>query len=80
MLKLTRLDQRVIALNPTHVVWVESTPDTMVLLLGGQKIIVRESIDEVTELFTSFYERVGYTPIVPPAAFSPDSSNEVEEK
>jgi len=51
MIKLTRLDQRVVAINPDHIAWVEATPDTTLCLLGDRKIIVRETVDEVVERF-----------------------------
>lgn len=59
MLKLTRLDQRTVAINPDHVAWVEANPDTTLCLLGDRKIIVRESLDEVCERFIAVRARIG---------------------
>jgi flagellar protein FlbD len=59
MLKLTRLDHRVVAINPDHIAWVEATPDTTLCLLGDRKIIVRESVDEVCERFVVARSRLG---------------------
>lgn len=47
MIKLTRLNNNVVAINPDHIGWVETTPDTTLFLIGGEKIIVRESLDEL---------------------------------
>jgi flagellar protein FlbD len=59
MLKLTRLDHHLIAINPDHVAWVEATPDTTLCLIGDRKIIVRESLDEVVERFIAARAAVG---------------------
>ncbi len=59
MLKLTRLDQRTVAINPDHIAWVEATPDTTLCLLGDRKIIVRESLDEVCERFVAARAKLG---------------------
>lgn len=64
MLKLTRLDHRVVAINPTLVAWIEENPDTVICMLGGQRIIVREKLAEVIEAFDSFFQRVGRAPVV----------------
>jgi flagellar protein FlbD len=63
MLKLTRLDHRTVAINPTLVAWLEETPDTVICMVGGQRIIVREKVDEVIDAFVMFYERVGRAPV-----------------
>jgi len=61
MLKLTRLDHRVVAINPDHIQWVEANPDTTLCLLGDRKIIVRESLDEVCERYVAVRSRIGCT-------------------
>jgi flagellar protein FlbD len=64
MLKLTRLDHRTVAINPTLIAWLEETPDTVICMTSGQRIMVREKVDEVIAAFTAFYERVGRAPVV----------------
>ena len=56
-------DHRTVAINPTLVAWLEETPDTIICMVGGQRIIVREKVDEVIAAFVAFYERVGRAPI-----------------
>jgi len=63
MLKLTKLDHRMVAINPTLLAWLEETPDTVLCMVGGQRIIVREKVDEVIAQFVAFYERVGRAPV-----------------
>jgi flagellar protein FlbD len=66
MLKLTRLDHRTVAINPLLVAWLEETPDTVVCMVTGQRITVRERIDDVMTAFVSFHERVGRAPVTLP--------------
>jgi flagellar protein FlbD len=61
MLKLTRLDQRLVAINPDHIAYVEANPDTTLCLLGDRKVIVRESLDEVIEKFVELRTKIGCT-------------------
>lgn len=75
MLKLTRLDHRTVAINPDHIAWVESTPDTTLCLIGDRKIIVRESMEEVIDRFTAARVRMGGGgPIAIPTMPPPSSS------
>ena len=58
MLKLTRLNQRLVAINPDHVSWIDVSPDTTLCLIGGDKIIVRETLDELLDQLVAFRQRV----------------------
>jgi flagellar protein FlbD len=49
---LSRLGGPVFALNPDLIERAESTPDTVVTLVGGNKYVVRESLTELIELIT----------------------------
>jgi len=49
MLKLTRLNHHTIAINPDHISWVEATPDTTLFLINGEKLMVRETLDELIQ-------------------------------
>jgi flagellar protein FlbD len=50
---LSRLGGPVFALNPDLIERAEATPDTVVTLVGGNKYVVRESLNELIELITS---------------------------
>jgi flagellar protein FlbD len=54
VIKLTRLNNHVVAINPDHIGWIETTPDTTLFLIGGEKIIVRESLDDLIALVVEF--------------------------
>jgi len=47
MIRLTRLNSDSIMLNSDLIECAESTPDTVLTLTNGQKLRVRESLDEV---------------------------------
>lgn len=49
MIELTRLNGRPIVLNSDLIKTAEASPDTMLTLTNGEKIIVRETCDEVVE-------------------------------
>lgn len=59
MISLTRLNGRTTAINPDLITWIDVTPDTTVSLLGGEKIIVRESLSEVIDRVVAFRRLVG---------------------
>ena len=53
MIQLSRLNGGVIAINPDLVTWIEVTPDTTIEFLNGDRIMVRESLDEVMDRVVS---------------------------
>ena len=59
MITLSRLNGQVVAINPDLITWIEVTPDTIVSLVGGEKIIVREALDEVISRIIGFRRAIG---------------------
>lgn len=49
MIRLTRLNGRPFVLNAEQIKTVEQTPDTMITLLPGDQLVVRESLEEVVK-------------------------------
>ena len=49
MIKLTRLNGSEFVLNAELIKYVERTPDTMITLRDGDKIMVREPLETVIE-------------------------------
>jgi flagellar protein FlbD len=47
MIRLTRLDGEGFVLNAELIRYIESRPDTFVTLTSGERLVVRESLDEV---------------------------------
>ncbi|WP_321470700.1 flagellar FlbD family protein [uncultured Paludibaculum sp.] len=54
MIRLTRLNQEPIVINCDLIECVESTPDTVLKLTNGQRLMVRESLDEVVARVIEF--------------------------
>ncbi len=70
MIQLTRLNGGVIAINPDLVTWIEVTPDTTMEFLNGDRIMVRESLDEVMARVVNFRRSV-HQPLGPGSAHPP---------
>ena len=49
MIRLTRLNGKEFVANAELIKFVEATPDTLLTLSSGDKLIVRESVDEVVK-------------------------------
>jgi flagellar protein FlbD len=49
MIKLTRLDGEPFVLNAELIRYIEARPDTYVTLNSGERVIVREPMDEVMD-------------------------------
>lgn len=49
MIKLTKLDESTIAVSLDAIKYVEAMPDTLIIFLNGDSLIVRESVDELIE-------------------------------
>ena len=58
MIELTRLNGRVIMLNSDLIKPAEASPDTMLTLINGEKLIVRENCDEVVERIIAYRARL----------------------
>lgn len=61
MIALRRLNNQPIMVNPDLIESLEATPDTVVTLTSGNKLIVRDSMDDVREKIIEFKRRI-YAP------------------
>ena len=59
MIRVTRFDGKEIVLNADWIQSVETTPDTLITLTSGVKIIVKDSVEEVVSAFKK-YKRESY--------------------
>jgi flagellar protein FlbD len=89
MIRLTRLNNSALAVNSDLIKFVEQAPDTVITLVNGEKIIVRETADEVLNRIVDFRRSVlqGIFPawdhiaLVSPAANSEEAEpNEQAER
>jgi flagellar protein FlbD len=58
MIELTRLNGNRMVLNSDLIKTAEASPDTMLTLINGEKLIVRESCDEVVERIIAYRARL----------------------
>ena len=58
MIALRRLNNQPIMVNPDLIESLEATPDTVVTLTSGNKLIVRDTMDEVRERIVEFKRRI----------------------
>lgn len=58
MIQLTRLNKQPLWVNSDLIKYVEGSPDTLLTLMGGDKIVVREACEAVVERVIAFRRRV----------------------
>jgi flagellar protein FlbD len=79
MIKLTRLNNQPLAVNSDLIKFVEQAPDTVITLVNGEKILVRENAEQVMERIIEFRRSIlrGVWPSLSVAVAAP-SASEVE--
>lgn len=70
MIQLTRLKGQPLIVNSELIEFIENTPDTVITLITGEKVIVLESVEQIVELIVKFRHRLmaPYMMTVPPLA------------
>ena len=58
MIFLTRLNSQSVVLNAEMIKLVEATPDTLITLLNGDHLMVRESVEEVVDRSVDYARRI----------------------
>jgi len=58
MIKMSRLNGQEFYINSDLIEMIETTPDTVITMLNGKKLIVSESVDEVVERIVHFKARI----------------------
>jgi flagellar protein FlbD len=58
MILLTRLNNLPLVVNSDMIKFIENTPDTVITLVSGEKIVVLETVAEVMEEILSFRRRI----------------------
>ena len=57
MIRVTKLNGEVFYVNPYEIEFIEETPDTVVSLKSGKKVLVREKAEQVISEMIDFYRR-----------------------
>ncbi|TWU57442.1 flagellar FlbD family protein [Rubripirellula reticaptiva] len=63
MIKLTRLDDEPFVLNAELIRYVERRPDTFITLTSGDRIVVKESMDDVIERAVDYQQKKHFMPM-----------------
>jgi len=58
MIQLTRLNNQALVVNSDLIKFVESAPDTVLTLVSGEKVVVRETPDQVLDRIVRFRHMV----------------------
>ena len=58
MIQLTRLNNHLLIVNPDLIKFVEKSPDTVLTLVSGEKVVVSESVEVVLEKILAFRRSV----------------------
>ncbi len=58
MIQLTRLNGHPLVINSDLIKVIENTPDTVISLVNGEKIVVRETGEQILERIVQFRRRV----------------------
>jgi flagellar protein FlbD len=79
VIPVTRPDGSNILVNPDRIELIEETPDTVLTLVDGRKLLVRERGAEIASRFTAYQRSIrsdarfgGRRRSDPPAAVAPD--------
>lgn len=54
MIRVTRFDGQAVVLNAEQIQSIERTPDTLITLMNGAKVLVQNSVDEVMAAFLNY--------------------------
>jgi flagellar protein FlbD len=71
MVNLTRLNHEAIVVNSDLIEHIETTPDTVLSMTTGQRIMVLETVDEVIERIVQFRQRIAGVSCAPGCAPGP---------
>ena len=59
MIKVTRLDGREYFVNPHQIEYIESNPDTTLIMLSGKRLVVREDYPTVFDEIVEYRRHIG---------------------
>ena len=59
MIEVTRLDGRTYHVNPHQIEYIESNPDTTLVMLSGKRLVVREPYEQILERIVNYRKLIG---------------------
>jgi flagellar protein FlbD len=83
MIQLTRLNQKALIVNSDMIEFIENSPDTVISLMTGKKLVVLESVDQILERIVEYRRRLlpaasGFFPPVLPGEPAEDAVKETD--
>ncbi|MCU0578277.1 MAG: flagellar FlbD family protein [Desulfobacterota bacterium] len=64
MIQVSRLDHTPMIVNPDLILFMEETPDTVITLSNGEKILVQERVSEIIRRVIQFRRSI-FNPAIP---------------
>jgi len=58
MIAVTRLNSKRFVINAEQIRYIESTPDTMITLMNGDRVMVQESLEEVVRRAVEYNRQI----------------------
>ena len=58
MIELTKLNETIIMINEDYIEVIEETPDTVITMTTGRKLIVKESRQEIKNLVKCYKQEI----------------------
>ncbi len=49
MIEVRKLNDQIIIVNSDYIEFIESTPDTVITLTTGKKLVLKDSVDEIVK-------------------------------
>jgi len=76
MIELTRLNKKSIVVNSDLIEFIENTPDTVITLVTGEKVVVTETVEEIIDRIVVFRRRLlpASLAMLPPVVLSSKDS------
>ena len=59
MIKVTRLGGTVFYVNPHSIEYIESNPDTTLIMLSGKRLVVREDYQSIFDSIVKYRRLIG---------------------
>lgn len=59
MIQVTRLDEKHYYINPHQIEYIESNPDTTLIMLSGKRLVVRESYEDIFDRIVAYRKLIG---------------------
>jgi flagellar protein FlbD len=58
MIAVTKLNKQAVIINAELIKFIEQTPDTMITLINGDHLMVRETVQEVVDMAIDYARQI----------------------